>query len=82
MGEDYIPIEAAAELSGLHPNTLRRLLREGVLRGYKAAHKHKMRWFVSVRSLRDYTDPVYGFLLELRGPKLFLKKLDGSEADE
>jgi len=80
MSADFISIEEAAERSGLHPNTLRRLLREGVIRGYKAAQAGKVRWLVSARSLKDYADPLYGFLLDLPGPKLFLKKLDEEEA--
>ena len=74
MGNDYVPLEEAAERSGLHPNTLRRLLREGVIRGYKANYGGRQRWLVSVASLKHYTDPVVGFLLDLPGPKMFLKK--------
>jgi len=80
MGTDYITLDEAAEQSGLHPNTLRRLLREGVIRGFKTAHEGKQRWLVSVASLKQYTDPVYGFLLDLPGPKLFLRRVE--EADE
>jgi len=76
VGNDYIPLEEAADLSGLHENTLRRLLREGVIRGYKAAVEGKQRWMVSAASLRDYTDPIQGFLLDLPGPKLFLRRRD------
>ncbi len=79
MGDDYIPIEEAAQQSGLHINTLKRLLREGVIEGYKAIHQRKRRWMVSAASLRQYTDPVYGFLLDLPGPKLFLRRLDKEE---
>ena len=83
MHNDYIPIEEAAQQSGLHINTLKRLLREGVIEGYKAIHQRKRRWMVSVASLRQYTDPVYGFLLDLPGPKLFLRRLDDdSEASD
>lgn len=76
MGNDYIPIEEAADLSGLHENTLRRLLREGVIRGYKAPVEGRQRWMISAASLRDYTDPIQGFLLDLPGPKLFLRRRD------
>ena len=82
MGDDYIPLEEAAQQSGLHPNTLRRLLREGVIRGFKTAYRGKQRWLVSVASLRQYTDPFHGFLLDLPGPKLFLKRLDENERDD
>ena len=74
MGDDYIPLEEAAQRSGLHPNTLRRLLREGVIHGYKASYSGKRHWIVSTISLKQYADPVIGFLLDLPGPKGFLKK--------
>jgi hypothetical protein len=83
MSEDFISLEVAAQRSGLHENTLRRLLREGVIHGYKATYAGRQRWWVSVRSLNEYTDPFHGFLLELPGPKLFLRKRDeAGEADE
>ncbi len=81
MADDYIFLEEAVRLSGLHMNTLRRLLREGTLRGYKTTHEGKQRWLVSVASLKRYADPVQGFLLDLPGPKLFLRKIDEDEAD-
>ena len=65
-----------ADTTRLHPNTLRRLLREGVIWGYKAAEHGKMRWLVSVISLKQYTNPFHGFLLDLPGPKLFLRRRD------
>lgn len=74
MSNDYMPLEEAAQRSGLHPNTLRRLLREGVIYGYKASYGGKRHWLVSTVSLKRYTDPVVGFLLDLPGPKIFLKK--------
>jgi excisionase family DNA binding protein len=74
MKDEYLTLEAAAQQSGLHPNTVRRLLREGVLRGYKTGHRGKQRWLVSSASLRAYTDPMQGFLLDLPGPKLFLSR--------
>ena len=77
----YIRLEEAARRSGLHPNTLRRLLREGVIRGYKGAYGGKQRWMVSTYSLKHYTDPVIGFLLDLPGPKIFLKKIDPDDKD-
>ena len=74
MGNDYIPLEEAAQRSGLHLNTLRRLLRAGIIHGYKASYGGKRHWLVSASSLRRYTDPVVGFLLDLPGPKIFLKR--------
>lgn len=79
MSSDYVPIEEAAQLSGLHLNTLRRLLRRGVMRGFKLNHGGRQRWMVSVRSLQHYTDPITGFLLDLPGPKLYLRKRDDEE---
>jgi len=82
MGNDYIPLEEAAQRSGLHPNTLRRLLRKGEIHGYKASYGGKRHWLVSVASLKHYTDPVIGFLLDLPGPKIFLRKSEaGSDQD-
>ncbi len=77
MSDDYMTIEEAAQISGLHPNTLRRLLRQGEIRGYKDG----WRWMVSASSLRQYTDPVHGFLLELPGPKMFLTRRDEGDDD-
>ncbi len=74
MSDDYIPLEEAAARSGLHPNSLRRLLREGVIYGYKGNYRGKQHWLVSTASLKQYTDPVVGFLLDLPGPKGFLHK--------
>ena len=74
MSAGYIPLEEAARQSGLHPNTLRRLLRDGVIHGYKANYQGRNRWLVSTLSLKNYTDPIIGFLLDLPGPKIFLKK--------
>ena len=75
MSSDYITIEEAAQRSGLHSNTIARLLRRGVLHGYKASEAGRSKWLVSVYSLRTYTDPINGFLLDMPGPKLFLSKL-------
>ncbi len=73
MGDDFIMLEKAAERSGLHPNSIRRLLRRG------ATVDGRVRRIVSVRSLKQYADLVAGFLLELSGPKLFLKKRGDGE---
>ncbi len=58
MGNDFIPLDAAARRSGLHPNTLRRLLRQGEIFGYKETEGRVTRWLVSVSSLEQYTDPI------------------------
>jgi hypothetical protein len=76
MGQDYIPLEEAARMSGLHPNTLKRLLREDVIRGFKGTYRGQHKWLVSVSSLKQYADPMHGFLLEKPGPKLFLRRLN------
>ncbi len=80
MRDDDLLLEAAARLSGLHPNTLRRLLRAGVVRGHKVTHRGRRRWVVSAASLKRYTDPFHGFLLDLPGPKLFLRRQADGEA--
>lgn len=72
---DNISLDEAANRSGLHKVTVRRLLREGKIRGYKFGKY----WVVSLRSLDEYTDPIMGFLLELPGPKLFLTRREESE---
>lgn len=70
MSDDHIPLDEAARISGLHPVTLRRLLRQGDILGYRDRRK----WLVSARSLRAYVDPISGFALDLPGPKIFLTK--------
>ncbi|MBM4425505.1 MAG: helix-turn-helix domain-containing protein [Chloroflexi bacterium] len=72
---DYITLKEAARQSGLHENSLRRLLRSKEIEGYKRGWS----WMVSVRSLDNYADPVTGFLLELPGPKLFLTRREDKE---
>ena len=82
MSRDYISLDEAERRSGLHRGTLRRLLRQGTLVGHKAYVNGRVRWMVSVISLWQYTDPVYGFLLGMSGPKLFLRRLkDGEDED-
>ena len=79
--DQYIPVDEAERRCGLSQETLKRLLRQGVLDGYKTTIRGKHRWLVSVASLTRYTHPVYGFLLDLPGPKLFLKRRDASQED-
>ncbi len=75
VGDEYVILEEAARRSGLHTNTIQRLLQRGVLTGHKAIVRGRRRWLVSARSLRHYCDPINGFLLDLRGPKLYLRRL-------
>lgn len=82
MPDEFISLEAAARRSGLHVNTLRRLLRYGVIQGHKTFRKGKYHWSVSVKSLDEYTSPTHGFLLELPGPKLFLRRRDERDDPE
>jgi hypothetical protein len=70
----YISITEAAERSGLHPNSLRRLLRQGEISGYKISSEGKVRWRVSLGSLRWYADPIEGVVLDRPGPKRFIKQ--------
>lgn len=81
VAKDYISIEEAAQWSGLHSNTIQRLLRRGVLQGYKTIQGRTRRWMVSVASLRQYADPINGFLLDMPGPRLFLSKLNEDRDD-
>ncbi len=82
MRDEHISLEEASERSGLNLNTLKRLLREGAIEGDKFNIDGRRRWLVSARSLRFYTDPIDGFLLELRGPKLYLKRIDAKEDED
>jgi excisionase family DNA binding protein len=84
VGSEYLTLQQAAELSGLHVKTLMRLVRTGKLEGYKASFGGARRWYVSVESLSDYTDPYLGFLLDLPGPKLYLRRVndEGEKNDE
>jgi hypothetical protein len=79
--DHYIPLDEAERRCGLCQETLRRLLRHGVLDGYKAAFRGKSHWLVSVASLTRYTHPIYGFALDLPGPKLFLKRRSDRQED-
>jgi hypothetical protein len=79
--DDLISLDEAVRWSGLHLNTLRRLLRQGVIEGRKARiGEARVRWWVSRRSLRQYMDPDTGFLLDRRGPRLYLRRRDEDRA--
>lgn len=56
MIDDYISLETAIQVSGLHANTLRRLLRTGVVRGRKTVVDGRPRWRVLTESLRQYVE--------------------------
>ena len=81
MGDLYLTLDEAAQRSGLHRHTIQRLVRYGVIWGYKDSVGGRLRWMVSARSLRYYCDPINGFLLDLRGPKLYLRRVDDSSDD-
>ena len=72
----YIPLEEAAELSGAHPNSLKRLLRQGVIRGKKKLIEGRERWMVEKNSLMSHFNPVSGYAFDRPGPRLFLTKAD------
>ena len=76
MGPKYLTLKQAAEFSGLHAKTLMRLVRAGTLEGHKACVDGVWRWYVSADSLSDYSDPYLGFLLDLPGPKLYLRRVN------
>jgi hypothetical protein len=77
--EELLILEEAARRSGLHPHTIQRLLQQGRLLGHKTVVRGRLRWVVSARSLRAYTNPINGFLLDEPGPKLFLRRLNDSQ---
>lgn len=81
MKNDYLILEEAVRRSGLHEQTIKRLLKQGVIVGHKAAVRGHHRWLISARSLRGYCDPINGFLLDLRGPKLYLRRVSDNEED-
>ena len=82
VGSDYITADEASKRFGLHRNTISRLVRAGVLYGYKANVKGRRCWLVAVASLYRYADPYDGFLRDLPGPKLYLRRSDDDEDDE
>ena len=73
MTADFLTLEEASAISGLHPNSLRRLLRAGTLEGYKAVHGRR-RWLVSAASLRAYAPGFKSFPFDVPAPGLVLKK--------
>jgi excisionase family DNA binding protein len=79
VSADYLTLEQAAQLSGLHVKTLARLVRTGKLDGHKANYDGRLRWYISAETLSEYTDPFWGFLLDMPGPKLYLRRLNDED---
>jgi hypothetical protein len=70
-----VVLEEALRLSGLHVDTLTRLLRAGTIKGQKAKHNHRLRWFVSLASLQAYLNEENLFLSSRTGPKMHLRRI-------
>lgn len=64
-GDDWITTQEAAELSGYHPDHLRRLIRAGLIK----AKKFGIVWQVSRQSLLDYMAQAEESDDKRRGPK-------------
>ena len=65
MIDDWITTREAVELSGYHPDHLRRLIREGTI----SARKFGIVWQVSRQSLLDYLKEARDSTDKRRGPK-------------
>ena len=66
-GDNWITTQEAAELSGYHPDHLRRLIRAGDIEGRKVS----IVWLIKRQSLLDYIDRAEHSGDKRRGPKLF-----------
>ena len=64
-GDDWITTQEAAELSGYHPEHLRRLLKSGDIEGRKVS----IVWLIKRRSLLDYIAHAEQSGDKRRGPK-------------
>lgn len=64
-GDDWITTQEAAELSGYHPDHLRRLIRAGAIR----ARKVSIVWLIERQSLADYVAQAKQSEDKRRGPK-------------
>ena len=64
-GDDWITTQEAAEISGYHPDHLRRLIRAGALR----AKKLSFLWLVHRQSMLDYIAAAEQSDDKRRGPK-------------
>jgi len=65
MIDDWITTREATELSGYHPDHLRRLIRDGSI----SARKFGIVWQVSRQSLLDYLKEAQDSTDKRRGPK-------------
>jgi len=65
-GGDWISTREAAELSGYHPEHLRRLIRSGEIE----ARKVSIIWLIERRSLLDYMARAADSEDKRRGPKV------------
>lgn len=82
MGTDYVKLKEAQRISGMHPDTLKRLLRSGEIRGFKATDDGRHRWFVSLRSLNQYREASTAFMSTLPPRRFYLKPRERPETDE
>ena len=73
--DGYVVLEEALRLSGLHADTLTRLLRTGMIKGKKAVYQRRLRWFVSVASLSAYLNEENVFMSARTGPKMHLRRI-------
>ncbi len=64
-GDDWITTQEAAELSGYHPEHLRRLIKQGDIVGRKVS----IIWLIDRRSLLDYITQAKQSGDKRRGPK-------------
>lgn len=64
-GEDWITTQEAAELSGYHPEHLRRLIKQG----YIKARKVSIVWLIDRQSLLEYIAQAKESGDKRRGPK-------------
>lgn len=64
-GDEWITTQEAAELSGYHPDHLRRLIRAGEIR----ARKFSILWLIDRQSLLDYIARAEQSGDKRRGPK-------------
>lgn len=73
---DYVLLSEAVQISGLNPDSIKRLLRLGEIEGRKTITHGRYRWVVSLRSLRRYMDPGVTYQSSRPGPKPYLKPRD------
>jgi hypothetical protein len=66
--DDHISFTEAVTRIGIHPNSLRRLLRQESHAGFKSLENGKWRWRVYTRWIEQYLD-TYQFGLDRPGPR-------------